>query len=120
VWTAIAAGSLLRQPEWSVLGDAAKSSVFLLSLVLAASMMPVESLPDPSAVTAFGLGIVSAFFDNIPLTTLAIAQNGYDWGFLAFCVGYGGSMLWFGSSAGVAISSGFPQARSALQWLRSG
>lgn len=120
VWTAIAVGSLVRQPEWSVLGGASKSSVFLLSLVLAASMMPVEALPDASAATAFGLGAVSAFFDNIPLTKLAIAQDGYDWGFLAFCVGYGGSMLWFGSSAGVAISSGFPQARSAVQWLRHG
>jgi hypothetical protein len=61
---------------------------------------------------------VSAFFDNIPLTALAIKQGGYDWGFLAYCVGYGGSMLWFGSSAGVAISGLFPEAKSAKNWLR--
>ena len=42
-------------------------------------------------------------FDNIPLTALALKQGGYDWGFLAYAVGFGGSMIWFGSSAGVAL-----------------
>jgi Na+/H+ antiporter NhaD/arsenite permease-like protein len=120
VWLAILVGALVRRPEWKVLGGAAKGMVFLLSLVLCASMMPVEKLPPAGPATAFGLGIVSAFFDNIPLTKLAIVQDGYDWGFLAFTVGFGGSMLWFGSSAGVAISSFFPQAKSAAAWLRAG
>ncbi len=53
--------------------------------------------------TALGLGFVSAVFDNIPLTALALKQGGYDWGFLAYAVGFGGSMIWFGSSAGVAL-----------------
>jgi len=82
--------------------------------------MPVETLPSPSWHTAFGLGFVSSVFDNIPLTALAIKQDGYDWGFLAYAVGYGGSMLWFGSSAGVALSNMFPEARSAYLWLRHG
>ena len=34
--------------------------------------------------------------------------------------GFGGSMIWFGSSAGVAISNRFPQARSVGAWLRHG
>jgi len=29
-------------------------------------------------------------------------------------------MIWFGSSAGVAISNRFPQARSVGAWLRHG
>lgn len=120
VWGAIVLGALLRRPDWSVLPGAAKGMVFLLSLVLSASMMPVEELPAASPTTAFGLGIVSAFFDNIPLTKLAIAQGGYDWGYLAYCVGYGGSMLWFGSSAGVALSGMYPQAKSAGAWLKAG
>jgi len=62
---------------------------------------------------AFALGFVSAVFDNIPLTELAIKQGGYDWGFLAFAVGYGGSMIWFGSSAGVALSNIYPESRSS-------
>jgi Na+/H+ antiporter NhaD/arsenite permease-like protein len=34
--------------------------------------MPVEALPAASWRLAFGLGFVSAVFDNIPLTALAI------------------------------------------------
>jgi Na+/H+ antiporter NhaD/arsenite permease-like protein len=109
-----------RRPDWKAVPPAAKGSVFLLSLVLAASMMPVHELPAPSAQTTFGLGFISAFFDNIPLTKLALDQGGYDWGALAYAVGFGGSMLWFGSSAGVAVSNLFPQAKSAGQWLRQG
>ncbi|HRD29729.1 MAG TPA: hypothetical protein PLO65_15615, partial [Caulobacter sp.] len=61
-----------------------------------------------------------AVFDNIPLTALALKQGGYDWGVLAFAVGFGGSMMWFGSSAGVALSGLFPQVRSVGAWLRHG
>ena len=75
-------------------------------------MMPVEKLPPASWHAALGLGFVSAVFDNIPLTALALKQGGYDWGFLAYAVGFGGSMIWFGSSAGVALSNIFPEAKS--------
>jgi Na+/H+ antiporter NhaD/arsenite permease-like protein len=109
-----------RRPDWKAVPGAAKGSLFLLSLVLAASMMPVHELPEPSPQTTFGLGFISAFFDIIPLTKLALDQGGYDWGALAYAVGFGGSMLWFGSSAGVAVSNLFPQARSVGQWLRQG
>jgi len=54
------------------------------------------------------------------LTKLSLAQNYYDWGMLAFTVGFGGSMIWFGSSAGVAISTTYPEARSVGSWIRSG
>jgi len=109
-----------RRPDWNVVPAAAKGSVFLLSLVLLASMMPVEELPAASAQTTLGLGFVSAVFDNIPLTKLALEQGGYDWGVLAYAVGFGGSMIWFGSSAGVAVSNLYPEARSVFQWLRAG
>jgi Na+/H+ antiporter NhaD/arsenite permease-like protein len=109
-----------RRPDWTVVPRAVGGSVFLLSLVLAASMMPVDELPDASALTTLGLGFVSAVFDNIPLTKLALEQGGYDWGVLAFAVGFGGSMIWFGSSAGVAVSNLFPEAKSVGQWLRDG
>jgi Na+/H+ antiporter NhaD/arsenite permease-like protein len=120
VWLAIGLTAGLRRPDWGLLPGAFKGSVFLLSLVLSASMMPVDRLPAPSWSTAFGLGFLSAVFDNIPLTALALAQGSYDWGFLAFAVGFGGSMMWFGSSAGVALSNMYPQARSMGQWLRHG
>jgi Na+/H+ antiporter NhaD/arsenite permease-like protein len=82
--------------------------------------MPVETLPAASWQTALGLGFVSAVFDNIPLTALALKQGGYDWGMLAYAVGFGGSMIWFGSSAGVAISILYPEARSVGRWLANG
>lgn len=120
VWLAIVISIPVRRHDWEVLGESLKGTIFLLSLVSCASMMPVETLPAASWQTAFGLGFVSAVFDNIPLTALAINQNGHDWGFLAFAVGYGGSMLWFGSSAGVALSNMYPQAKSVGNWLRYG
>ena len=120
VWMAIFIGGHIRRPDWRLIPLSLRGTIFLLSLVLAASMMPVEELPAASWQTALGLGFVSAVFDNIPLTELAIKQGGYDWGFLAYAVGFGGSMIWFGSSAGVAISNMFAQARSVGQWLRHG
>ncbi len=120
VWVVIFALAWLRKPEWGLLPDATRGSVFLLSLVLCASMMPVEKLPAASWQTAFGLGFVSAVFDNIPLTALSLTQGGYDWGVLAYAVGFGGSMIWFGSSAGVALSNLFPEAKSAGAWLKGG
>jgi Na+/H+ antiporter NhaD/arsenite permease-like protein len=109
-----------RRPDWKAVPEAAYGAVFLLALVLCASMMPVDRLPSASAVSSFGLGVVSSVFDNIPLTKLALEQGGYDWGVLAYAVGFGGSMIWFGSSAGVAVSNLFPEAKSVFQWLRHG
>ncbi len=97
-----------------------KGTIFLLALVTSASLMPVEELPAASWQTALGLGFLSSVFDNIPLTALALKQGGYDWGFLAYCVGFGGSMIWFGSSAGVALSNMYPEAKSVGLWLRDG
>ena len=82
--------------------------------------MPVHTLPTPTWQSTLGLGFVSAIFDNIPLTALAIYQGGYDWGVLAYAVGYGGSLTWFGSSAGVAISNSFPQAKNSVGWIKEG
>jgi len=110
----------IRRPDWGALPAAFRGSIFLLCLVASASLMPVKALPEASWMTAFVLGLVSAAFDNIPLTAMALQQGGYDWGVLAYAVGFGGSMLWFGSSAGVAICGMYPQARSTGLWLREG
>jgi Na+/H+ antiporter NhaD/arsenite permease-like protein len=120
IWVALLATVPLRQPAWKQVPDAIRGSVFLLSLVLAASLMPVETLPAASWQTAFGLGYISAVFDNIPLTALALKQGGHDWGMLAYAVGFGGSMIWFGPSAGVALSNQFPESRSVGVWIRQG
>lgn len=120
VWIGILISLFVRRPDWEILPEAFRGSIFLLALVLSASMMPVEKLPTASWQTAFGLGFLSSVFDNIPLTALALKQGGYDWGFLAFTIGFGGSLIWFGSSAGVALTNIFLETRSVGRWLWHG
>jgi Na+/H+ antiporter NhaD/arsenite permease-like protein len=120
VWVAILAGSLFCKTPWKVIGHSFKGTFFLLCLVTCASLMPVEVLPEASWISTFILGCVSAVFDNIPLTKLCLDQGCYDWGMLAYAIGFGGSMIWFGSSAGVAITNEFPEARNIHLWIRKG
>lgn len=120
VWIALTSGMFFTKLPWKEVPGAIKGTVFLLCLVTCASLMPVEKLPDASWITAFILGFVSAVFDNIPLTKICLEQGHYDWGILAYSVGFGGSMIWFGSSAGVAITNKFPEARNVVLWLRKG
>jgi Na+/H+ antiporter NhaD/arsenite permease-like protein len=120
VWVALLVTASMRRPDWSVLRTSIRGTTFLVALVLTASLMPVDQLPTPTWQTTFALGFLSAVFDNIPLTALALEQGGYDWGLLAYAVGFGGSMIWFGSSAGVAITNIFPEARSVGRWIREG
>jgi Na+/H+ antiporter NhaD/arsenite permease-like protein len=120
VWIAICIGAIFRPIPWKEVPGAIKGTIFLLSLVFCASLMPVEELPNASWITALFLGFLSAVFDNIPLTKLCLDQGHYDWGMLAYTVGFGGSMIWFGSSAGVAITNKFPEARHVGKWLKNG
>jgi Na+/H+ antiporter NhaD/arsenite permease-like protein len=120
VWVAILIGAIFRPVPWKEVPGSIRGTIFLLCLVFCASLMPVEDLPDASWVTALMLGFVSAVFDNIPLTKLCLEQGHYDWGMLAYTVGFGGSMIWFGSSAGVAITNKFPEARHVGRWVKNG
>ncbi len=120
VWIALVLGAFLRPVPWKEVPGAIKGTIFLLCLVFCASLMPVEELPDASWMTALSLGFLSAVFDNIPLTKLCLDQGHYDWGMLAYSVGFGGSMIWFGSSAGVAITNKFPESRNVLLWVKNG
>lgn len=120
VWIAILLGSLLRKTPWDEIPKSLQGTIFLVALVTCASLMPVNELPTATWQTAFSLGFVSAVFDNIPLTKLCLEQGGYDWGVLAYTVGFGGSMIWFGSSAGVALSNIFPEMRSVSNYVKKG
>jgi len=118
LWIAIAITSVIRSFHWKHTPKAILDAFFLLSLVFTASLMPIEKLPEVSRWTVFGIGFVSSLFDNIPLTKLAIQQGGYDWGWLAYAVGFGGSMMWFGSSAGVAVATDNPEFRKTKVFLK--
>ena len=65
-----------RAPAWSLLPGAFKGSVFLLALVWCASLMPVEKLPARPGPPRPGARFRRSVFDNIPLTALAIRQDG--------------------------------------------
>lgn len=118
LWLAIILTLAIRKPHWAHVPKATLNACFLLALVICASMMPVEKLPAPSETSVFALGFISSVFDNIPLTKLALDQGGYDWGWLAYAVGFGGSMMWFGSSAGVAVSIDSPQIRNTKTFIK--
>ena len=120
VWIAILLGTTFTSTPWHEMKKAWRGTIFLMALVTCASLMPVEELPPASWQSAFALGFVSAVFDNIPLTKLCLDQGGYDWGVLAYTVGFGGSMIWFGSSAGVALSNIYPQAKNTMSFLKQG
>ncbi len=120
LWAAILVTSRIAMPEWNVAKPAIRGALFLCALVAAASLMPVKALPNPSWETTLVIGFVSSVFDNIPLTVLALTQDGYDWSLLAYAVGFGGSMVWFGSSAGVALTNEYPEGRSVIRWIREG
>lgn len=120
VWIAILLGALFCKTPWGEIKHSWQGTVFLMALVMTASLMPVEKLPAASWISTLSLGFISAIFDNIPLTKLCLDQGGYDWGILAYAVGYGGSMIWFGSSAGVALSNIFPEMRSTIKYLKHG
>lgn len=120
VCAAILVTSPIAAPDWALIPHAARGATFLILLVAAASLMPVGSLPVPSWQATAGLGLLSSVFDNIPLTVLALEQGGHDWALLAYAVGFGGSMLWFGSSAGVAVANLYPEAKSVVRWLKEG
>lgn len=120
VWVAILVGATFRKTPWYEMKNAWRGTVFLMSLVTMASLMPVDELPKATWFSSFSLGFVSAVFDNIPLTKLCLEQGGYDWGILSFAVGFGGSMIWFGSSAGVALSNMYPEAKNTFNYLKKG
>ncbi|MGN1281887.1 MAG: SLC13 family permease [Succinivibrio sp.] len=120
IWIAIAVGMLITSVDLKVVRNSVDSTVFLVCLVFAAQLVPIESVPDASVLSTMAIGFVSSVFNNIPLTQLCLIKGGYDWALISFAVGCGGSMIWFGSSAGVAICDQFPKARSFVNWLRYG
>jgi hypothetical protein len=115
---------------WKSMLKAIPNTVFLLLLVYSAKLIPLTLISD----TIFGafkhfqmepdydiiaiiLGLISPIFDNIPLASLALDIGGFHWPFLALAIGFGGSMLWFGSSAGVALAKEFPELEQTRDWF---
>lgn len=109
--------SLWRNVSKTTLKKNMYGHFLLLGLIINANLLDISSLPKPSTISTFILGITSAFLDNIPLTAMAIEQKGYNWPLLAFSVGFGGSLMWFGSSAGVVLTQHLKKGRVIKGWL---
>lgn len=120
IWLAILLGSPFVKINFKEGLNAIESTVFLIALVFCAELVPIDSVPDASILSTMAIGFVSSVFNNIPLTQLCLIKGGYDWALISYAVGFGGSIIWFGSSAGVAICNIFPKARSFMNWLRYG
>ena len=120
IWIAILISAVFVKIRLSVVKSAYDSTVFLIALVFCAELVPLESVPDATILSTLAIGFVSAVFNNIPLTQLCLIKGGYDWALISYAVGVGGSMIWFGSSAGVAVCGVFTKARSFMNWLRYG
>ncbi len=56
VWIVILVTAPLRRPDWEIMPETFKGTIFLLALVTNASFMPVEQLPLASWQTALGSG----------------------------------------------------------------
>lgn len=127
LWAGLLLGCVLgrvhfRWQEVNPAGDGMKGMYFLVVLVGCAGMIPTDAFRPilaemSTGQMAYALGVLSAFFDNIPLTKLAIVLGGFYWGELAYAVGFGGSAMWFGSSAGVAVGAKFPEFCNTKRWF---
>lgn len=120
IWIAILIGSIFIKINFHEAAKSYDSTVFLVALVFCAELVPIDSIPEASILSTMAIGFVSAVFNNIPLTQLCLIKGGYDWPLISYAVGFGGSMIWFGSSAGVAVCNMFPKGRSFVNWLRYG
>lgn len=130
VWAGLIAGLLVARIRFNgkVFRESIPNMLFLVMLVGTAEMLPLDAIKphleripamlgsSPRDVVAVLMGFLSPWFDNIPLTAICLKLGGFDWGLLAYCVGYGGSAMWFGSSAGVAMGLIFPQTYDTRRW----
>ena len=86
VWVALLVSAPVRKPDWHLLPGALKGTIFLLCLVVCASMMPVEQLPPPLGRRAFGLGFVSVGLRQHPAHGAGAQAGRLRLGVLAYAV----------------------------------
>ncbi len=124
LWLTLLAGrafGLFKIPRRTLLSSL-PGTLILVTLIAGATLLPLHLLfPLFESVSrstlAVILGLLFFWIDNIPLTAAALRLGGFDWGLLSYCVGFGGSAIWFGSSAGIALGELFPEVYDTRRWI---
>lgn len=124
LWIGLGIGILVsrRMPTMREAAETLPNAWFLLFLVASAELFPTEMVGNlfdgvSKDTVAICMGLLSPWLDNIPLTALCLRLGGFDWALLAYCVGFGGSAAWPGSSASVALGKQYPQVFETKRWF---
>lgn len=124
LWAGLVLGMIIGRVSLSQIAliETLPNTGFLVLLVATAGLLPLEEMkPILNLLTkdevAILLGVLSPWFDNIPLTKMALDIGGFDWGLVAYCVGFAGTAMWFGSSAGVAVGLKIPETYDTKKWI---
>lgn len=120
VWIGIAISTSFVKANWKAFERTIPCSVFLMLMIFTSGLMPIEEVPEASTLTTFVLGLLSALFNNIPLMKLALLQEGYNLPLLIYAISFGGSLIWFGSVVGIAISNIATESRAVSKWIYYG
>ncbi len=145
LWSGLFLGMLLGWVpfNWREGVKALPNTFFLVTLVGTAEMLPFEGLVpmvmeylrglEAAGVSAIAIALLlvalviiiallSAFFDNIPLMAvcLTLMRLGLplNVGLTAYGLGFEGSAMWFGSSAGVALGLQYPEIYDTKKWIK--
>lgn len=104
------------------LQNGGQAALFITFILAGADMLNLEILKPllnlmSTDFQIYVLGKLSGILDNIPLTSMACRLEGLDWSLLAYSVGFGGSMFFFSSSAGIAVAMSYSKASDSKAWL---
>lgn len=101
----------IRESEWAPVKEGFSASCFLLPLIVAAGFINLGLVIPHDTLRSYGMivstAFISALIDNIPVTKIMFEADVGHWALLAFCVGVGGSMTYFGSTTSVAVIEGY-------------
>lgn len=97
--------------SWAPIKEGSSAATFLLPLIVAAGFINLGLVIPHDTLCSTGMVVstawISAIIDNIPVTKVLFEANVGHWALLAFCVGVGGSMTYFGSTTSVAVIEGY-------------
>lgn len=99
------------EKSWAPIKEGSSAASFLLPLIVAAGFINLGLVIPHDTLRSTGMVVstawISAIIDNIPVTKVMFEANVGHWPLLAFCVGVGGSLTYFGSTTSVAVIEGY-------------